>query len=151
MIIVEEKKGIIPYVKKEGAIPKDDISAKESSCKPISEYLCNIRAANPSRKSKRAANKIQNGAWSIFPDTTLTIAIFPHRIFNAVITFGIEYNRIGFPAAETAPLFVVISSMIISSRILQWINNFFMLLFLIFWFFDVDFFFFFFKKNLNLI
>lgn len=71
-----------------GAPPKEKTSAKESISTPMVDLTCNMRAANPSKKSKRAATNIRMEATSKWFFKAITMAIQPVKILQQVRKLG---------------------------------------------------------------
>ena len=71
-----------------GATPNVTMSAKESSCLPISLETFNFLAKNPSKKSKTAPAKMANGARSILQANAKIMAIQPDTKLAAVNRLG---------------------------------------------------------------
>lgn len=61
----------------------------ESNSFPIGEKAFSKRAANPSKKSKTAANMIQTTAYIKLPSSAMTEATQPDTRFRQVIVLGI--------------------------------------------------------------
>ena len=77
------------YITKPGATPEVTISARESNCFPNSLFTFNIRAANPSKKSKKIPINTNKAAiCKLFKEAAKT-ATTPQNRFSSVIKFGI--------------------------------------------------------------
>src|SRR6478735_8570162 len=71
-----------------GTTPNETISARESSCLPISEYARSKRASMPSIKSSTAAMPMRYAAFTRLPWKAEKIARHPQNRFIQVMAFG---------------------------------------------------------------
>ena len=84
-----------------GAMPKDTISAKESSCSPMALVALRARATKPSKRSKTAATVNRMAAWNNSPLRANTVAAQPQSRFEQLSELGMmDRNAMGLEISD---------------------------------------------------